>query len=197
MSRNNPIIVYAKLDDGNWTRAGTLQESPIASIPLPRNFNGYKIGFKLVWSSYTNPSTLYTDGVTCSYVQAVSVEFVPHLPPAKVATCSVFVAQNQITISGHNQYGGQSRLTVLENFKDSNRLLEFTGPDGVERVGQFDKTEGITWIWSDQATPDLHSGFKAQFKLNIYDDFVYQIGAVYELSQYTEGTTVSYYDETG
>jgi hypothetical protein len=197
VSKNNPIIVYAKLDDGNWTRAGTLQESPIASIPLPRNFNGYKIGLKLVWSSFTNATTSYTDNVTCSYIQAVSVEFVPHLPPAKVATCSVFVAQNQITISGHNQYGGQSRLTALENFKDSNRLLDFIGPDGIERVGQFDKTEGITWVWSDQATPDLLAGFKAQFKLNIYDDFVFQTGAIYEVSQYTEGTTVSYYDETG
>lgn len=200
VSKRNPLYLYARIDEGQWQRMGRVQESPIANIPLARNFNGYKIGLKLVFGSYENPDTvppIVADVTTCPYIQSVAVDYVPHLPAAKVANCTVFVAQNQITVSGHNQYSGSNRLSLLETFKDSNRLLTFTGPDGITRQGQFDKTVGIGWVWSDQATPDTLGGFKAQFTLNIYDDFVYQAAALYEVSHYTEGSYVSYYDETG
>ena len=72
-----------------------------------------------------------------------------------------------------------------------------TGPDGVDREAQFDRTAGLLWSLVDQATPTVQSGFKAQFKLNLYDDFVLHASALYEVSNYTEGTYVSYYDVTG
>lgn len=200
ISKYNPAILYARIDDGQWQRMGKIQESPIANIPLQRNFNGYKIGIKIVFSKYENLTTvppIEADTTTCSYIRAVAVDYVPHLPPAKIIKCQIFVAQNQIAISGHNQYSGTNRLSLLETFKDSNRLLTFVGPDGITRQGQFDKTEGINWVWSNQATPDTLGGFRGQFTMNIYDDFVYQAAAVYEQSHYTEGTYVSYYDETG
>jgi hypothetical protein len=189
ISSKNPVELYARIDESDWVRVGSIKDSPIAEVPLPRNFTGYKVGLMFRF--------IGEDNTVAPYVQSASVDFVAHLPPAKYITCQVFVAQNQTTITGHNQYSGLSRLSLIETLKDSSRLLTVIGPDGVERQIQFDKTDGLMWTWTDQATPGQQSGFKAQFKLNVYDDFVLQRGAIYESDPYTEGTYVSYYDMTG
>lgn len=189
VSAINSIDIYARIDESQWARVGSIKDSPIADLSLPRNLTGYKLGLKLVF--------LGNDNTVPSFVQAVGVDFVAHMPSSKFIDCDVFIAQGQTVVTGANQYSGMSRVALLELLKDSSRLLAVVGPDGIERQAQFDKTVGLTWSWVDQATPDAQSGFRAKFRLNIYDDFVLQRAALYDTDPYTEGTFVSYYDMTG
>lgn len=191
MSEKSWVEAYAKVDDGPWVRVGKVQTSPVTDLPLPKNMVGSRIGFKLhFWGEESTASTF-------PYISAVAVDFVPNLPPSKTVDVQVFVAQNQMTITGPNQYSGMSRLQLLDSLKENSYLFSVTGPDGVDREAQFDRTAGLMWSLVDQATPTVQSGFKAQFKLNLYDDFVLHASALYEVSNYTEGTYVSYYDVTG
>lgn len=189
VSALNYIDVYTKIDNSEWVRAGTIRLSPISEVSLPRNYNGYKIGIKLLFFG--------SDNTVASSVTSVSVDFVPHMPASKFIDCVIFVAQDQTVVTGKNQYSGLSRINILELLKDSKSLFSVVGPDGVERQSQFDKPTGLVWTWTDQATPDAQSGVTAKFRLNLYDDFVLQAGAIYEQSPYTEGAFVSYYDTTG
>jgi len=191
MSEKAYIEAYAKVDDGPWVRVGKVLSSPVADLPLPTNMVGSRIGFKLYFRGDE------TTASTFPYISAVAVDFVPNLPSSKTVDVQVFVAQNQLTITGPNQYSGMSRLQFLDSLKENSFLFAVTGPDGVDRQAQFDRTTGLLWSLVDQATPTVQSGFKAQFKLNLYDDFVLHESALYEVSNYTEGTYVSYYDVTG
>ena len=189
VSALNYVDVYAKIDNSEWQRIGAITLSPISEISLPRNYNGYRIGIKLLFYG--------SDNTVSSAITSVSVDFVPHMPSSKFVDCVVFVAQDQTVVTGKNQYSGMSRINILELLKDSKSLFTVVGPEGVERQAQFDKPTGLVWTWTDQATPDAQSGITAKFRLNLYDDFVLQTAAIYEESQYTEGVFVSYYDMTG
>jgi hypothetical protein len=191
LSEKASIEVWAKVDDGLWIRAGRALTSPIVELPLPTNLVGSRIGVKLVFLGDAETAA------TFPYVSAVTVDFVPNLPPSKTVDCQVFVAQNQATITGPNQYSGLSRLQVLDTLKENTALFPVLGPDGIERMAQFDRTVPLVWSLVDQAVPDAQTGFKAQFRINLYDDFVAHEAALYDVAHYTEGAYVAYYDVIG
>jgi hypothetical protein len=195
----NAIEVYYKVDSGDWTPLGIVTFSPLFNIPFPNNTIGYKISIKFIWRSNTT---------AFSYIEAVSFDFVQRVNPAKTIDVQVLANPSKITFSGPTKASAGGRLEYLEQLKDDGVTFSVIGPDGNEHFAQIDQSTGISWRPTEQgyseAFPNI--GYMAQFKLNLYDDFVRRDPAIYgevtesgsvtvEGSEYAERGLTTFYDD--
>ncbi len=194
----NVIQVYFKVDSGGWVPLGTVTFSPLFNIPFPPNTIGYKLSVKFIWKA--NVSTF-------SYVEAVSFDFVQRVAPAKTVDVQVLANPSKVTASGATKSSASGRLDYLEQLKDEGETFGVVGPDGRFHYAQIDQTAGISWRLAEQAHQDAfpNIGYTAQFKLNLYDDFVTRDPALYgddgqnpavAGSSYSERGTTTFYDDS-
>lgn len=194
----NVIEVYYKLDSNEWRYLGVVTYSPLFNLPFPENTIGYKVAIKFIFRS--NVSSF-------SYIEAVSFDFVQRVHAAKTVDVKVVVNPVRVTASGVTRSSAVGRLDHLEQLKDDGETFTVIGPNGISHFAQIDQTTGISWNLSEQSHPDSfpNIGYTAQFKLNIYDDFVKRSVGIYSLesdgiqtaigSEYAENGTITFYDD--
>ena len=195
----NAIEVYYKVDSNDWASLGLVTFSPLFNIPFPNNTIGYKISIKFIWRSNTS---------VFSYIEAVSFDFVQRVNPAKTVDVQVLANPSRVTFSGPTKASAGGRLEYLEQLKDDGITFSVIGPDGNEHFAQIDQSTGISWRPTEQGHSEAfpNVGYMAQFKLNLYDDFVRRDPAIYgevtesgavtiEGSDYAERGLTTFYDD--
>ena len=190
----NYVEVHYKIDSSDWQLLGYVTLSPLFNLPFPTGTIGYKISVKFIWNGNT---TMF------SYIEAVSFDFVQRVSPAKTVDVQVLANSSRLTYSGLTRAATSGRLEYLEQLKDDGETFIVIGPDGISHWAQMDQTVGISWRPTEQAHADAfpNIGYMAQFKLNIYDDFVARTPAVYDEasipgSEYSEKGISSFFDDS-
>ena len=186
----NVVQVYYKVDSADWIALGTITFSPLVNIPFPPNIVGYKLSIKFIFKGNVK---------TFSYIEAVSFDFVQRVTPARTVSVQVLANPSKTTASGPTRASASGSLSYLEQLKDEGETFEVIGPDGKVHYAQIDQSTGISWRPSEQGHPDAfpNIGYTAQFKLNLYDDFVSRNPAKYGDDDSTPPVVGSSYSERG
>ena len=187
MSEAEYLKVYVQVDgSGDWVQAGTVTESPDAPVRLPGGTTGRTIAVRTEF--YGTDNTLFPA------VESVEVEYTPRGAPADWVQLQVYVAQSQLTPSGLERLGALDRVSFLKRIASEAIPFDVTTDDGRSFVAEIDGEAGVVAKKVEHAGAHAEPGYVVSFILNLYDDLTQHTPALYEISPYTEGTRVSYYD---
>ena len=176
------VTVSTRVDRGNYSQVGIVQDVPIAVINLPTGTEGMSMGIQLGWSGTTAAANF-------PQILAVELDFTERPETSTYIDVGIYVSRDQQTGTGTQPLTGETLRAELERLAGQVRYVEVKGPDDVVLQVAVDPFQGVKSEFVE-ALPGKGRGWLVRFRLNVYDEMLSFTGLVWGQGSWTGGAKV-------